>query len=382
MTNSTVMQSHEHRLVGWMIERGEFPNEERTWHAVHRRSSSYGTPTESTTVHSHTSCPEIEGNGTQEMRIEGEGLAGVHLCRSCVLGPISPQAGIEELKQLTLDAHGLHRIWLWTEVAQDTDHVLVGRWNSALHAGVVQDVVTELRSSLDRIDAPGLASLQAKTEAYLEETALRFPASRQTSIEGAIREAAAAAMFFSDISGSRDILNGRYNDTQEVFYQWLLRTRVGGNPERAAAEIIEDPRAVALAEAGIDIAGLLDTWVHAHRENVARRDTVFFFASGLPSGIYGVPRSARDHIIAAGLRHRDKVWGYGELPRIVVEWLAKPAGDKETKVMNLDVEHAEGIDADIFAMALQLMRETQSNLGDRDNELRTPQGALAAAIQL
>ena len=382
MNKETVMQSHEHRLVGWMIERGEFPTEERTWYAVHRSSSSYGTPAQSTTVHSRPTCPEIENDGTQEMQIDGEGLAGVYLCRACVLGQIAPKAGLEELKQLTLDAHGLHQVWLWTELAQDTNHVLVGRWNSALHAGVVQDVATELRRNLDRLDAAALATLKAKTRAHLETTAARFPANRQTSIEGAVREAAAAMLFFSDISGSRETLKERYNDAQEVFYQWLLRTRIGGDPERAAADIIEDARAVALAEAGIDIAGLLELWVQAHRETSTRRDTVFFFASGLPSGLHSVPRSARDHIIANGLRHRDTVWGYGELPRIVVEWLAKPAGDKETKVQLINIEHAEGLESDIFAMALQLMRETQSNYDDRDNELRTPQGALAAAIQL
>lgn len=376
------MESHEHRLIAWMLTLGEYPQEELTWQAVHRTHRTYMGKSETTTTLHTANCTEAIGTGVQELQMAARDFAGVHLCRTCALQPVAPTADQDELKAILLGAHGLHRVWNWTVTVADDNHVLVGRWNSALHAGVVADVAEQLHRELDGIDVAKLASLKAKTEQMLNETSQRFPSSRMATLEGAIREAAASMMFFSDVAGDKAELQGHYNDVQQVFYQWLNRTRTLGSPDLAAAEIVDDPRFAALADVGVGITALLESWRVGYHEASAKREPVYFFASGIPSGIHGVPRSARDHIIATGLRHHDTVWGYGELPRIVVEWLARPAGDKETKVRHLDVDHTADLETDVFVMALQLMRENQALRLEDMSELRTPEGALTAAILL
>ena len=376
------MNSHEHRLIEWMLGLGEYPQGELTWQADHRVSRTYSGKTETNTTLHAPKCEEILVAGAQEMQMAASGFAGVHLCRTCALRPLAPGASSAEIKELLHAAHGLHRVWTWTETAASTDHVLVGRWNSALHAGVFSDVAVELHRELDRINIPALASLKQKTEEHLRTTAECFPSSRKATLEAAIREAAASVLFFSDAVGDKTVLGAKYNDVQELFYHWLSRTRLLGSPDRAAEETVTDPRFTALAEAGVGIEELLENWREKHHEASANREPAYFFASGLPSGLHGIPRSARDHLVATGLRHRDQVWGYGELPRVVVEWLTRPAGEKDTKVRMLDVEHSENLETDVFVMALQLMRENQSHRADEQSDLRTPEGALTAAILL
>lgn len=333
-------------------------------------------------AHSIATCAQIRG-GLQELQMSADAVSVDHyLCDDCLLGHLDPLADMDQLKIMARAAYSYHRIGHWADTADSTFHVISGRTYPALHGAIVNDIHPQLRVELDRIELlTVLDPLRDVLTARLDALVAAHPYNPTAALKEAV--CSAVRWKFRDET-SKDIytrqLKDHHNMVQSLRDQMITRVNGPGEIRRIAADIRRENEE--FERELPEFAMILEYWIELFELAYQMTNPRFFSCNSITLYHHSVPRGPRDWIVGYGLRASTHVWGLGELPAILVEYLAanQRPNDKQVAVHEINIEHTT-LETDQWEVAIGLWKE-HMRFSRSEFPLADPAQAILAAVTL
>lgn len=243
-------------------------------------------------------------------------------CDACLPQVLDPSLEPAQAANLFRELHGLRRTSMLIEHAGSTFHVVIAEEYPELHAAVVNDIEPHLRRELVRdVGHPIYDLVRTAVGSELDDLVAALPYDEAAALDEAVL--LAARWRFMEFR-HRDLFERRlreYSDPVRDLGTRLLESVRRPGEAHAVAERLVDENA-GLATELPSLSGILRAW--ADKLDGALRDTAptYFAAGGLPMGLNSVPRTAVRWILWYGVRAHHHHWGLGELPKVLLEYVA------------------------------------------------------------
>ena len=361
----------------WLSSRGIHITEQPRWFFHDERRNGLTAHV----AHASATCPRFptppEGEGYR--MAASDVVAGYFLCEQCLpvlLGLPLDGSGEETLRIL----RGLKRTAERVELAGSTFHVMPAEQHPALHAAVVHDVAPRLRR------AAAAAAGDHRFVTLVKETIIdsvdELEKAHPFDAEAALNDAVlvAARWKFSELR-RRNLFDLKLKDDYDAVHTlgMALAGSVGkpGEAQAAAERLLAENRE--LAQRVPVLGELLASWADTFDAYLRDSEPSYFVCGGLSDHPDVVPRNAHNWLIQQGLRARHSVWGIGEMPRIVREYLTYVTAtvERSTRVSAAEAPYRELTD-DQWSVAMQLWCE-HKDMPRSEYPLADPAQAITAA---
>jgi hypothetical protein len=332
-------------------------------------------------VHASANCPKFptppEGDG-YALGIREAGASNF-LCESCLpalLGLPLDGSGEETVRIL----RGLKRTSEQVELAGSTFHVMQAEQYPALHAAVIHDVAPKIRRAAAGAtgDHPLVVTVKETIRRSVDELEKAHPFDADAALRDAVL--VAARWKFSELRRGDlfDLkLGNDYDAVQTLGVALAGSVRKPGEAQTAASRLVDENRE--LTQRVPALGGILSKWADAFDAYLRDTALAYFVCGGLSDHPTVVPRTAHTWLIQHKLRAQHSVWGIGEMPRIVREYLTyvTATAERSTRVSAAEAPHQE-LTADQWSVAMQLWCE-HKNLPRSEYPLADPAQAITAA---
>lgn len=291
-------------------------------------------------AHTDKACRSVRApleRGTVTTGVAGAAARHV-LCDACLPQALDDSLDADQATSLHRELLALRRTALLVEDAGSTFHVVIGREYPALHAAIVGDVEPHLRRELGKnVTHPIYEQARVAVSDELDTLVASRPYDAGAALEEAILLAARwrFARFRTQDLFERGLKE--HSDPVSAIGERMLESVRRPGQARDVAETLVSQNAE-LAEKLPELGEILRNW--ADVLDGALRDTVptYFASGGLPLGFTSVPRTAIRWMVWHGVRAHHHHWGIGELPKVLLEYVAHSC---RTSEMHANVEIIE-----------------------------------------
>lgn len=275
-------------------------------------------------AHTTNVCPKsrtpFEGEGSV---LGFQEVAESHFfCESCLPQALDPSLAPHAAAELHRQLLGLQRTGMLVENAGSTFHVVIAKEYPALHAAVLHDVEPHLRRELGK-DVGHLLYDRARVvvAGELDGLVAALPYDAAAALDEAIL--LAARWRFVEFR-HRDLFERRLKEhsdpVRDLGTRMLESVRRPGQAHGVAERLVNE-NAVLAAELP-SLSGILRAWADVLDGALTDTAPTYFASGGLPMGLNSVPRSPIRWILWQGVRAHHHHWGLGELPKVLLEYVA------------------------------------------------------------
>jgi len=355
-----------------------------TWHLQER---AVGDETQGL-AHAVASC-RAGGRGavdTGTARIGFAQMAESHyFCQTCLPQALDPGLAPTAAADLFREVHALRRLSTMIEQAGSTFHVIVGRDYPALHGAVVEQVRNGIAPELAK---PATHPLHRRLQRILSERLDAVSTALPYDEDAALGEAVllAARWRFEQFRANDLFRRGlkHHSDWVRELGDVLSRSVTRTGQAHEVAEALLTGNAALAAELPV-LGEILRSWADVI-DGALRDDAPTFFACGGIPGMVGaplaVPRTANGWIARQGIRVSRHHWGLGEMPKVLLEYVAWSCRNSELhgNIEIIDTAH-EHLSEDAWQTAGALWTE-HMNLRRNETLYANPGEAILAAARL
>jgi hypothetical protein len=243
-------------------------------------------------------------------------------CDACLPHALDVSLDPTQAGNLFRGLHGLQRTSRLVEHAASTFHVLTATEYPALHAAIVNDVEPHLRRELDnRIEHPLYEQAHVAVRLELDALVARLPYDPQAALEEAILLAARWRFVEFQYNDLFERALKEHSDPVKRLGACMLNSvRRAGQAHDVVERLIHEN--AALAAELPSLGEILRTWADVFDEALNDTAPTFFASGGLPLGLTSIPRTAVRWMVWHGVRAHHHHWGIGELPKVLLEYIA------------------------------------------------------------
>lgn len=275
-------------------------------------------------AHTTKSCPRsrvpLEGDGDAMGFAEA---AECHFfCEACLPLALDPSLLPDTAAELHRQLLGLQRTGMLVEHAGSTFHVITAKEYPALHAAIVHDVEPHLRRELGKdVDHPIYDRARTAIGRELDELVAALPYDAAAALDEAIL--LAARWRFVEFR-HRDLFERKLKEhsdpVRDLGNRMLESVRRPGQAHDVAERLVNEN--AGLVTELPSLSGILLAWADVLDGALTDTAPTYFASGGMPMGLNSVPRSPLRWILWHGVRAHHHHWGLGELPKVLLEYVA------------------------------------------------------------
>jgi len=365
------------QIFTWLSEKG-IRIEAPRWFI----ETSTGRSDASRIAHVCSTCPRTRTPLGEESTPMGfEEAAEQHLiCETCLPQALDPSLEPEQAGRLLRELLGLQRTGMLIEHAASTFHAVNAKEYPALHAATVNDVLPHLRRELEKSVGHAIyEKARTSVSLALDAVVASLPYDEQSACNEAIL--LAARWRFVEFR-QKDLFERKlkeHSDPVRELGTRLLESVRGPGQAHAIAERLVLEHAALAAELP-SLGGILRSWADVLDEALNDTAPTYFAAGGLPLGLTSIPRTAIRWMVWHGVRAHHHHWGIGELPKVLLEYVAYSCRTSEMKgnVEIIDAPH-EPLSSEAWLTAGALWKEHMNMRRDEVLYAHPGEAILAAA---